>query len=278
MPEYNSDTLNLTALPFFQWQPLENTVQEVDTGIPSDSIHPLRELTKPVFRQSIFQSHTLQVSHSALQPRENSATPIWVFIVLLLIVGLQCLYFRIRKLNIINLLKAAGNIRAMDRMKRNSNLNKNYLWLPMGLSIAFPIALLVQSVFLPETSFLIYLLLTTTFSILYILRNWIFRLLGNTFENKQGIILYINSNYVYHQIEGTIVTILLFPFFYLPGAKMTMFYIIAGFLAIVFTIRFLRGTKVFLTIPNRSNLFLFYYLCIVEIIPILVIIKWFIGQ
>lgn len=278
MEEQHCDTLDLTLLPFWQWSPQEAPSAEVDTGIPFDSIHRPQVAMDTVFRKSLFQRHTLQVSHTTLQPRVNPSEPTWVFIVLMLIVGLQCLYFRLRKLKIMSLLKAAGDIRAMDRLKRDSNLNLNYLWHPMGLLVVAPIVLLVQRMLLPDTGFLFGILLVAAADVLYIVRNGILRMLGNTFENKQGVNLYITSSYIYHEIEGLVVVTLLFLFFYLPGARMTMFFIIVGFLAVAFVIRFLRSIKVFLTIPNHSSFYLFYYLCIVEILPLMVLAKWFIVQ
>ncbi len=228
-----------------------------------------------IYRQSMFTDHLLQVDHTTLQPRENRSAPTWVFFILLLIVGLQCLYFRIRKLRMLNLLKAAGDIRALDRLKRDSNLNFNYLWLPMGMLMVSPIVLLSQSMLLPDTGLLVNLAIMAAAELFYILRNRLFRFLGNIFDNKQGVSLYIASNYVYHQLEGIFVVVMLFLFFYLPGAKMVMLYIILVFLIFAFLIRFVRGMKVFLTHPNGSNFYLFYYLCIVEIAPVLVVIKWF---
>lgn len=278
MPETSNDTLDITLLPFWQWETSEAVLKEVDTGIPFDSIHPLRTIPATVQRESMFQSHTLQASHTDLQPRENPSAPAWVFGVLLLLVGALCLYYRLRQIKLVTLLKATMDIRVMERLIRDSNINSNILLLPMGLLLVAAICLPVHLVALSHTGFIGYLLLTVGTALLYILRNRLLRLLGNTFEDKQGVDLYITSNYVYHLVEAIIVTILLFPFCYLPGAENTMCYILTIFLAIMLTIRFLRGAKVFLTIPNGSSLYLFYYLCIVEIAPILVIIKWFIGQ
>lgn len=278
MPEYNTDTLDLTALPFWQWEPVEPPLQEVDTGIPFDSIHPLRELPDTVYRQSMFQSHTLQPSHTTLIQRENPSAPTWIFGVLLLLVGLMCLYYRLRKITVASLLKATMDVRAMDRLIRDGNLNRNILLLPMGILVVSVVCLPIQSMALAKTGFLGYLLLTIAMMLLYILRNRLLRLLGNTFEDKQAVDLYITSNYVYHLVEATVVIAMLFPFYYLPMAEQTMLYIIATFLAIAFLLRFLRGAKVFLTIPNSSSFYLFYYLCTVEMIPVLVVTKWFIGQ
>ena len=96
--------------------------------------------------------------------------------------------------------------------------------------------------------------------------------------NALGVALYMTNNYFYNLMEATVTTILLYPFFYLPGAQATMLIVIGAFLAFAFVIRFVRGVKVFLTLKNSSCFYLFYYLCIVEITPILVVIKWFIAQ
>ncbi len=275
MTQQTNDTLDMNVLPFWQWQYSQPESEGSNIGIPSDSIYPVHEMPDTIYRQSMFTDHLLQVDHTTLQPRENRSAPTWVFFILLLIVGLQCLYFRIRKLRMLNLLKAAGDIRALDRLKRDSNLNFNYLWLPMGMLMVSPIVLLSQSMLLPDTGLLVNLAITAAAVLFYILRNRLFRFLGNIFDNKQGVSLYIASNYVYHQLEGIFVVVMLFLFFYLPGAKMVMLYIILVFLIFAFLIRFVRGMKVFLTHPNGSNFYLFYYLCIVEIAPVLVVIKWF---
>lgn len=275
MTQQTNDTLDMNALPFWQWQYSLPENEYTNVGIPSDSIYPVHEMPDTIYRQSMFTDHLLQVDHTTLQSRENASAPTWIFFVLLLIVGLQCLYFRIRKIKMLDLLKAAGDTRALGRLKRDSNLNFNYLWLPMGMLAVLPIVLLSQSMLLPNTGLLVYLAIMAIAELFYILRNWLLRFLGNIFDNKQGVSLYIDSNYVYHQIEGVVVVALLFLFFYLPGAKMVMLYIILGFLVLAFLMRFVRGMKVFFTHPNSSSFYLFYYLCIVEIAPILVAIKWF---
>lgn len=276
MPENTSDTLYFTAQPFWQWGIQENPVAEVDTGIPFDSIHRPREVKDTVFRQSMFKKHTLQVQGNELTPRYNNSEPAWVFVSLLLLTGLIALYLHLRKIKLFSLLKALVDRRAMDRIVRDNNLNHSLTILPMGILLVAAVCLPVHRVALSGTGFWGYLLLTVGISLLYILRNGILRLLGNTFENRQGVIIYITNNYFFHLLESIVVTALLFPLFYLPDAQTTMLSILVGFLVIAFAIRFFRGIKVFLTLPNSSSFYLFYYLCIVELIPILVLIKWII--
>lgn len=278
MQETANDTLDLTALPFTQWEATLPTMEEAYYGVPFDSIHPLRETGDTVFRKSLFQRHSLQVKHNDLQPRPDNSLPAWVFGSLLLLTGLLCLYYRLRKIKITSLLKALIDIRAMDRLVRDNNLGRTAIIMPMGLLAVAVLCMPVHHMAMRHTGYGGYLLLTLAVMVLYLLRNGLLRLLGNTFDNKQAVGQYITSNYLYHLLEATVTLVLLYPFYYLPGAENAMLYIIAIFMATAFVVRFFRGMKVFLTLPKGSSFYLFYYLCIVETIPILVIIKWFIAQ
>lgn len=278
MPEYNSDTLDLTTLPFWQWAPQDYSLGEIDLGIPFDSIHRPREVADTVFRKSLFQRHSLQVNHSEALPRNDNSEPAWIFIDLMLLTGLLCLYYRLRKIKINALLKSLADLRAMDRLVRNCNLNRSMLMLPMGLLLVAVLCLPIHRMAMNETGIPGYLALFFGVGVLYILRNAILRMLGNIFDNRQGVNLYITSNYLFHLTEASVIAVLLFPFYYLPGAQTPMLYTIVVFIGIAFLMRFLRSIKVFLTQGNSSRFYLFYYLCTVETIPLLVIIKWFIVQ
>ena len=278
MPESNTDTLDYTALPFWMWDTMGYPQTEVDTGIPFDSIHRPREAVDTVFRTSLFQRHTLQVKHTELATRQDTAEPAWTFVALLLLTGLICLYYKLRKIKGSALVKSLFDRRAMDRTVRDCNMNRSILMLPMGLLLVAVVCMPIHRMAMASTGVVGYLLLAVGVSLLYMLRNGIFRLLGNTFENRQGVALYLTNNYLYNLAEATALVVLLFPFYYLPGAQETMLYVLGGVAAAGFVMRFGRGVKVFLTLKNRSSFYLFYYLCIVELVPILVILKWFIEQ
>ena len=278
MPEQNIDTIDFTAVPFWQWDSVPTTENTVDLGIPFDSIHRPREVADTVFRKSLFQRHSLQVQHTDTMVRTDTAEPAWIFVALILLTSLIFVYSKLRKLKAVTLLKSLVSRRAMDHIVRDCNLNRSIIMLPMGLLLVASLCLPIHRMAMAHTGVAGYLLLTVGVSLLYMLRNSILRLLGNTFENKQGVSLYMTNNYLYHLLEATVLTVMLYPFFYLPGAQTTMLYVMAGFLVTAFVTRFCRGMKVFLTLKNSSSFYLFYYLCIVEITPILVIIKWFIAQ
>ena len=256
MLENHSDTIDYTATPFWQWDSVPLSDGTVQLDVPYDSIFQPREAMDTVFRKSLFQRHSLQVQHTDSLVRPDTAEPAWIFVTLILLTALICLYGKLRKIRPLTLL----------------------IMLPMGLLLVAAVCMPIHRMALQHTGVGGYLLLSLGVSLLYMLRNGIFRLLGNTFENKHGVALYMTNNYFYNLMEATVTTILLYPFFYLPGAQATMLIVIGAFLAFAFVIRFVRGVKVFLTLKNSSCFYLFYYLCIVEITPILVVIKWFIAQ
>ena len=279
MLEHDNDTLDLTALPFWQWEFTEpNLLAEMDTGIPFDSIHRLREVPDTIYRKSLFHKHTLQVKHENLIARPDTAQPAWVFGVLLLLTSLACIYFHLRKIKFKALFNALVDLRAMDRLIRDRNLNRTTLMLPMGMLMTATMSLPLHHMAMAHTHWTGYLLFAVVASALYIVRNGLLRLLGNTFEKQQEMNQYITSNYLYHLLEATVIIALLYPFFYLPGGKTAMLYVIATFIAIAFLLRFFRSVKIFLTHSNGSSFYLFYYLCIVEIAPLLVVLKWFFAQ
>ena len=274
MLENTNDTLDLSALPFYEWPVSEDLQDGADQGIPVDSIHQTIELPDTVYRESLLVHHSHPVVHRRLEVRPDNTTPTWIFVDLIVLSILLCLLIRLRNINMWELLKSAIDTRAMERLIRDCNLIRPLLMLPMGLGLVAAVCLPVHQMLLPETDIPGYLTLFACGSLLYILRNWMLRLLGNTFDGKNETSLYITSNYLYHLIESVIFVAPLFLYFYLPGGEKVMFYILSGTLVTVFVMRTLRGINIFLTHPNSSRFYLFYYLCIVEAIPILALIKW----
>jgi hypothetical protein len=278
MTQQTNDTLDMNALPFWQWQYTSPSNEVLNTGIPFDSIHPVHNMPDTVFRESIIAPHNLPLKHNGMENRLGGTMPAWIFIALLFFSTLICLLFHLRNIKLGHLLKSAIDFRAMDRLVRDCNLKHIITMLPMGLLLVAELCLVVHQEQLPESGIPGYLALFAAVALFYILRNGLLRLLGNTFDNKQGVALYITSNYLYHLIESTVVVAILFLYFYLPEERMAMTWILIIFLCLAFLTRFLRSIKIFLTHPKSSCFYLFYYLCIVEITPILVVLKWYFVQ
>ena len=68
MPEQNVDTLDLSALPFWQWDTASaasESAPESILGLTLDSLLPVREVVPTIQRPSIFRHHALQRDRAA---------------------------------------------------------------------------------------------------------------------------------------------------------------------------------------------------------------------
>lgn len=269
-----NDTLDLSATPFYLWDstsPQPSGEEYVGTAM-LDSIFPTQPLAEPPQRPSIFRNHSLAVEHNSLQPYTQGFAAPWIFAALALLIAMVCIYYRQRKLTLRDMLASIVDSRAMDRMLRGNNLTRTAQLVPMGLLMLAAVALVVHNLAFDGIGH--YLLLFLAMATAYLLRNSIMRLLGVIFENSNAVSLYITNNYLYHLVLASLLTPLLFLYFYLPHGKTTMLTVIAVVVALEFMVRLFRGMKLFLTQSSGSYFYLFYYLCIVELAPILVLIKY----
>ena len=275
----SNDTLNLSALPFYQWdsviaaQPQEAKFAGVAM---MDSVFSQEVPSDSLLRTSLFTGHSLKRVDSNLIPRHDTTMPSWLFVLLLALTALLTLYYRSHKLRLSDLLASLTSSRTMDRTLRNNNLLRTALLIPAALLMTACVALPVHQTAMAHTGVGGYLLLWAGLSAAYLLRNGVVRLLGSIFDNTAAIEIYLTSNYLYHLTLATLLLPLLFPYLYLPWGHDTLFYILAGIVVVELVMRLFRGLQLFLTQSKSAHLFLFYYLCIVELVPILVLAKWLI--
>lgn len=278
MPTADTIATDTLALPFYmQHEPYHvDTAREVNTGIPLDSIFRPCDAPDTVYRQTMFIGHKLVPSHQALQERTDTAAPVWVFAAIVLLCTALCLYYRIHKLKISELTKSLFDSHATGRTMR-SNMQGAVL-LPIALILCASISLAIWHMALQHNNPLICLLLALGLALGYLLRNALLSALATVFDRRETMSTYINGNYIYHLLLATVITPMLFILVYLPGVAQTTAAVMGGLAALTFILRFFRGAKLFLTISKGFNLFLFYYLCTVELIPLLVALKWIISQ
>ena len=279
-----TDTLSQNIQPFYQWDSIPYPVEATapDAGIALGDTFSLFFLPDSgavhdtVVRPSLFTGHELSVTHDTIQPRTDTTTPLWPFGILLALALLTTLYYRIRKLKFTNLMASLVDSRAMDRTLRESNLTSRIRYVSIGLLTVASLMMAVHQTAMAKTGIVGYLVMTAAVTAAYLLRNGLLRLLAVIFDNRAAIDSYTISNYLYHLALTTIILPLLLPLCYLPVGKDVLLYLLAGVVAVEFLMRLVRGMKLFLTQSSGPYIYLFYYLCIVEIVPILALLKWII--
>lgn len=267
-----------SLLPFYQWHtayPMPNV--DTCTGVPLDSIFKPYSADSVTVRPTLFTGHTLAPQHSEPTARQEVAAPWWVFAVAVLLCALLCLFYRTRKINIGELLKSTIDSHGAERLLRSLSLRSASSLVPVALILTAALALTAWNVAMLHTGLKGYLLLAAALAAGYMLRNGVLMLLASVFDRKQAMAAYISGNYLFHLLLATAVTPLLFVVVYIPAVSNAAVWAIGVLTALVFILRFFRGVQLFLTKTKSFSLFLFYYLCTVEMIPPLVLLKWFIS-
>ena len=243
-----------------------------------DSIFTPVKQAPPEVRKSLFTHHELAVKHNHEINIHHEGAPGWFFIFILLSIFLVCSYLKRKQIDMLTLLQSAIDHRAMGRMLRDTNLTHATDQAPIALLMLLPMSLVGYFFFFqhPALMWMDILQYVTLFAVciaVYFLRNGLFRFLGNAFNNGEAIHTYLSSNYIYHLLYAIVASALAFFVCYTDRVGSVFFYILAGIIALLFTIRLIRGLKLILTFSKTPKVYLFYYLCILQIVPIIIIIK-----
>ncbi len=202
----------------------------------------------------------------------------WIFGALILLLALTSLYLNNQKFKITEIFQSLFDMRVLDRVFRESNLKPVSL-LPMtGIYLAgIGLAALYMSrrsgLNIDFSEPVLYLLMLGGLIVFLFAKNEFIRFFGNLFDDRTTTNLYISSNYLFYFVGGLILTPLLLFLFFSPATKSIVLSIVLGMIAILFIVRVFRSMQLILSNSRNSKLYLFYHLCIFELVPILIAIK-----
>ena len=239
-----------------------------------DTLFTPTDHPEPVPRKSLFTHHLLPVRHGNEIVVSHSGTPGWYFGGVILAVLFTVLFLRHKQLRVPDLLQALFSERTMERVLREANLTRATSQALIAPIMLLPICLAVSqlSTLNSQLSILNFLLLYAVALVAYYLRNGIVRFIGNAFLNSEAVHIYLTSNYIYHLVYGLVASALIFFVCFTGSLGILFFRILAGILLILFVMRLIRGMQLILTHSKSPKLYLFYYLCTLEIAPPVVLI------
>ena len=266
------DTLSPYPLPY-------DSLGNSTAVYPLDTIFPLTDsVPAAVIRSSLFAHHQLPVQHVGELARQACGTGGWYFVAITIAILLLVLLLRGAGVGIAELIHSTIDSRVCLRTIRDGNLTRPVAQTPIALVSLVPVVLVVFHYLQPNSlhpwrDILQYLLLLLIVYVLYFTRNGIIRLIGRAFDDGEATHLYLSSNYVYHLLYGVAAALFSFFICYAGEAGEVFFYILCGVIGILFVMRLFCGMRIILTNAKTSKLQLFYYLCSLEIVPVLVAVK-----
>ena len=269
--------LQVDTLPPFMPQ-VDTTADSMGYSCIYDSLFTPIDQPEPTLHKSLFTHHLLQVQNTHEIAIQHHNTPGWPLFFIALSITLICLFIRNKQISLLELLHSAIDSRAMDRTLRDANLTHATDQATIAPLMLLPVTLVAYQSYAPHISnmwlgILSYLGAFLASCAIYYIRNGIIRFFGNAFDNNEAVHIYLSSNYIYHLLYGIVATTFAFFVFYTDKVGPTFLNILLVVLGILFTIRLIRGMQLILTNSKTPKFYLFYYLCILEILPIFVLIK-----
>ena len=236
-------------------------------------------------RPSVFQGHELGRQSVGWIARHTDITPTWLFLVIMALVLMVYLFLRIHKIKPATLIGSALYDRQLSIMLRESQFNHNIPYLETSLLFSIALSLCIvqplqrygRLLILGGNLALTVLLLCVSIFLFLLVRHLLIGLLGKTFQQSDAVKLYLTNSHLYLLID----TLILIPFslllYYTPALNISVWTALAvvGFMLIL---RILRGAFMFFGHGSDTKIYLFYYLCTVEFVPLLVLTKLFILQ
>ena len=241
-------------------------------------------MTSPVvYRPSIFAHHSLQPTHSELLPRQLPQSDAHVTISAAVLFVLMCIYYKVHDFGLYKVLASFSSQRSFDSLQRESNLTRRSSLTPCMILFAVTVAVyfialrfFLQMPSLGVAEWQLLLAVAAASVMVFSLRNIAIGMLGRIFGGEDAVERYIIRGYLTQLLVASILLPLIFLLCFSSLSGPTCAVIISVPLALGFIYNLFNALRIFFLVPKVTNLFLFYYLCILEVVPILVIIKLYI--
>jgi hypothetical protein len=234
---------------------------------------------------SIFIPHALTPNFSTPLERPVIQSD-WVMGILVLCliiwVTVRSIFFR----RFIQIFKAFLTQRFLNQLLREGNILSERITPPLVILHMISFSLLMfqtikLTIGLPETghsSIVLYLILLSGTAAFYGFRLLFMRIIGWIFDTKEQSRIYIINTMIFNEVFGIAVIPLAFMVSYLPShLAYSIAMISLGLFALVILYKFIRSFIIGLSVTKFSWLYLFLYLCTVEILPVLVLGKFAIS-
>jgi hypothetical protein len=233
---------------------------------------------KPVYEKSIFKSHKLQPTDFHVNKLQNTQ-PDWMLAILILCFVLLAWVRVFYPKRIQQIFRAPFSKRFINQLTRDGNLFRERIAVAMGTVYILTFSLLlyefnekVLGIAVRGVSGMVLFGLITAISIGFLAAKVaLVQFLGAIFKTRETTSNYLLNLVIFALLSGPVLLIAMVLIVYLNSV--VVLYLCLFIFILLLALRFMRGFFIGIALTKFSYLFLFVYLCSLEILPILVLIK-----
>ncbi len=236
--------------------------------------------TPPCVRKSLFVVERQSSPVPTTSLRNPTPGSDWIFGVIVILLVLMSVILNRAKIKFKDLAVSPFDYHTLERVLREYNIKPFNLY-PLTIIVLAGMAislLKISGEFLhldfQVSDLQLFLMAFASLIVFFFLKIGFVKMLGVVFGNDDAAYMYVVNNLMFNSLLAIFSTPMLLPLFFSVNTGRLFLIIYLCFISIVFIIRTLRGFQLILTNPSGSHLYLFYYLCILEIAPILLAVKF----
>ena len=238
---------------------------------------------KPVYVKTIFQAHLLQPTDFQINDVHKSQ-PDWILAIFvlcfILLAWVQVFYHN----RIQQIFRAPFSKRFINQLTRDGNLFMERVAVALGLVYMLTFSLLLYEcneqilgfTFSQVSGISLFGLITLLNVGVLAAKVALVQLLGVIFKTRETTGNYLLNLLIFALLTGPLLLIALIFIVYLKS--LLLLHICLFIFVSLFVFRFIRGFFIGMALTKFSYLFLFVYLCSLEILPLLVLIKILLNQ
>ena len=236
-------------------------------------------------KTSIFKNHSLK-TNSINQHPFNYSTTDWLLLLVFILISFFSYNKYHNKKRFYQILKATISNRSINQLNRDGDIFKERISLVLTilylLSFSLFVFLLLHYFYnLKNLDFFnlkFYIKILLVITALFVIKFSVTRFVGFIFKNNNASSYYNLNNFIFNFSLG----VFLLPiniFILYSNKNYSSFFVIFGafFLLIISIIKFYRAVVIGVSFSKFSNYYLFLYLCTLEILPLLILLKISIG-
>ena len=287
------DSLSISALPkkanldtvnpiyIFKDSTVLSADADMDYGFMEYTTQTLNEfLPQPVLEESLLKDKTYYL-HKPLKLHEKEApqyTQTWTFSIVVLFFAVLAIWVKFFRNRFLDIIHSCLSLKSFEMLTKSSNplvVSSSLLFFPICSLLVYSAAIYWFPQEINQFGRLKFYAVTLGIVIVFFLvKILLIKFFGLLFRSKQQVNAYITNILVYMSFNSILIILPVFAsLFTSEYYKFTLLIISLSIFELFTLIRALRGLFIIIKVPKFFNVYLFCYLCTLEILPLLLVYR-----